>query len=114
MQKIRYILFFLLLSIILQSYIYGSQEPVFTLTEQEKDLLNKYDSMVDVYQLSKSDIKLAITDFIFFREKVLEIYKNYSMALITYSGAYPPINSGRIKSARAAIKSVIPADMHPF
>ena len=32
----------------------------------------------------------------------------------TYSGAYPPINSGRIKSARAAIKSVIPADMHPF
>ena len=33
---------------------------------------------------------------------------------LTYSGAYPPINSGRIKSARAAIKSVIPADMHPF
>ena len=35
-------------------------------------------------------------------------------SLPTYSGAYPPINSGRIKSARAAIKSVIPADMHPF
>ena len=34
--------------------------------------------------------------------------------IATYSGAYPPINSGRIKSARAAIKSVIPADMHPF
>ena len=32
----------------------------------------------------------------------------------TYSGAYPPTNSGRIRSAWAAIKSVIPADMHPF
>ena len=38
----------------------------------------------------------------------------YSIESSTYSGAYPPINSGRIKSARAAIKSVIPADMHPF
>lgn len=54
--------------------------------DEAKDLLNKYDSMVDVYQLSKSDIKLAITDFIFFREKVLEIYKNYSMALIDIFG----------------------------
>ena len=39
---------------------------------------------------------------------------SYASSSHTYSGAYPPINSGRIKSARAAIKSVIPADMHPF
>ena len=40
--------------------------------------------------------------------------KTFLLWQFTYSGAYPPINSGRIKSARAAIKSVIPADMHPF
>ena len=35
-------------------------------------------------------------------------------ATLIYSGAYPPTNSCRIKFAWAAIKSVIPADMHPF
>ena len=41
-------------------------------------------------------------------------HADQNQTIPTYSGAYPPINSGRIKSARAAIKSVIPADMHPF
>ena len=45
----------------------------------------------------------------------LHVYNTiFTDDLNTYSGAYPPTNSGRIRSARAAIKSVIPADMHPF
>jgi len=42
MQKIKYLLFLLLLSTLLQCTVYGSQETVFTLTEQEKTLLNKH------------------------------------------------------------------------
>ncbi len=42
MKKIKYILFFLLLSILLQGAVYGSQESVFTLTDQEKELLKRH------------------------------------------------------------------------
>ena len=86
---------------------YGIELPAFT-NEMDADLLQA-DVLNNEQERLKSELKAKTEEL---NALMLKLEKNY--ALGTYSGAYPPINSGRIKSARAAIKSVIPADMHPF
>lgn len=54
--------------------------------ENAQQTYDKYTLLVDSYRQAESEIKSALIDFVFFRSKIEEIYRKYTMLLIDCFG----------------------------
>ena len=54
--------------------------------DEATSILDKYSYLISSYDDAKESIKSAAVDFIFFRERILEIYKKYLFALVDIFG----------------------------
>lgn len=53
---------------------------------QAKAVFERYAGIISSYETAKGDVKLSMTDFIFLREKVFDLFMEYSMTLVDIFG----------------------------